>query len=157
MKQLRLNVPRVKYWIAVGAQPSDTMRRILAQFNLLPLPPRRSQEQADAALLRGLVGRGGQDEVKGDEEGKEGRQVRASWLYQSQHSEHPAQPQQQLSVSAEGVSDKPEPLKRYPFSFVPSSSTLTAWQQTRQRWTNSAKRASAAETITAESTSATST
>ena len=159
VKQLRLNVPRVKYWIAVGAQPSDTMKRILAQFNLLPLPPRRSQEPANAALLRGMAGRGGQDEVKGEDEGKEGKQVRASWLYQSPHSHHSAQ-QQLLAGSATSAVDehgqeKPDPLKKFPFSFVPSSSTLTAWQQSRLRWTNSATRAGASQTASAEGSTAT--
>ena len=161
IKQLRLNVPRVKYWIAVGAQPSDTMRRLLAQFNLLPLPPRRSHEPADATLLRGLAGTGGQEEVRGEEEGTEGRQVRTSWLYRSAHTPQPSQPQLSASSSGtevaadESAQDKPTPLKNFPFTFVPSSSTLSAWQQTRQRWLNGAKRAGAAETAPAESSTAT--
>jgi small subunit ribosomal protein S16 len=34
-KQLNLNEDRVKYWLSVGAQPSDTMRDILAKRNLV--------------------------------------------------------------------------------------------------------------------------
>jgi small subunit ribosomal protein S16 len=41
-KYLRLKSDRVKYWLAVGAQPSDTVARLLAQVNLLPQPPMRS-------------------------------------------------------------------------------------------------------------------
>ena len=158
VKQLRLNVPRVKYWIAVGAQPSDTMRRLLAQFNLLPVPPRRSQAPANAALLRGMAGRGGEDEVKGDEEGQQNRQVRTSWLYRSAASGGTQQPAQLPVSAAEGerAEDKPAPLKRFPFSFLPSSSTMSAWQMSRQRWVKSATRtAGPAETATAEGVTAT--
>jgi len=41
-KYLRLKSDRVKYWLAVGAQPSSTVSRLLAQVNLLPQPPLRS-------------------------------------------------------------------------------------------------------------------
>jgi small subunit ribosomal protein S16 len=34
-KQLNLNEERTKYWLSVGAQPSDTMRDILAKRNLV--------------------------------------------------------------------------------------------------------------------------
>lgn len=34
-KQLSLNEDRVKYWLSVGAQPSDTMRDFLARHNLI--------------------------------------------------------------------------------------------------------------------------
>ena len=159
VKQLRLNVPRVKYWIAVGAQPSDTMRRLLAQFNLLPIPPRRTHEPAHAALLRGLAGRGGQDEVQGEGEGQEGRQVSATWLYQSATSQ-PSE-QRQLSegstkaAGGESAQDKPDALKKFPFSFLPSSSTQAAWQQKRQRWMHSQQKTSSNETASAETPAAT--
>ena len=41
-KFLRLKSDRVKYWLAVGAQPSDTMARLLGKVNLLPPAPVRS-------------------------------------------------------------------------------------------------------------------
>lgn len=34
-KQLQLNDERVKYWLSVGAQPSDTMNDILAKRGLI--------------------------------------------------------------------------------------------------------------------------
>jgi len=34
-KQLNLNDERTKYWISKGAQPSDTVRNILAKRNLI--------------------------------------------------------------------------------------------------------------------------
>lgn len=40
-KSLRLNVERVKYWIAQGAHPSDSMARLLGKFGILPERPRR--------------------------------------------------------------------------------------------------------------------
>jgi small subunit ribosomal protein S16 len=38
-KQLNLNEERVKYWIGVGAQPSDTVRDMLAKKNLINTGP----------------------------------------------------------------------------------------------------------------------
>ena len=94
--------------------------------------------------------------MKGDHEGEEGRQVSASWLYQSSHTQQSAQPQ--LSAeSAQTAADeqtKPDPLKKFPFTFTPSSSTLTAWQQTRQRWANSTRRPGLAEAAPTEASSA---
>ncbi len=34
-KQLQLNDERTKHWLAMGAQPSDTVRNILAKRNLI--------------------------------------------------------------------------------------------------------------------------
>lgn len=34
-KQLNLNEERIKYWVGVGAQPSDTVRDMLAKRNLI--------------------------------------------------------------------------------------------------------------------------
>ncbi len=41
-KYLRLKTDRVKYWLGVGAQPSDTVARLLSKVDLLPEPPTRS-------------------------------------------------------------------------------------------------------------------
>uniref|UniRef100_A0A7N0TWW4 Ribosomal protein S16 n=1 Tax=Kalanchoe fedtschenkoi TaxID=63787 RepID=A0A7N0TWW4_KALFE len=38
-KRMGLNFDRVKYWISVGAQPSDPVQRILFRAGLLPPPP----------------------------------------------------------------------------------------------------------------------
>ena len=38
-KQINLNEERVKYWIGVGAQPSDTVRDMLARRNLVKTAP----------------------------------------------------------------------------------------------------------------------
>eukprot|EP00529_Nitzschia_sp_RCC80_P034459 CAMPEP_0113458702 /NCGR_PEP_ID=MMETSP0014_2-20120614/10060_1 /TAXON_ID=2857 /ORGANISM="Nitzschia sp." /LENGTH=105 /DNA_ID=CAMNT_0000350237 /DNA_START=86 /DNA_END=403 /DNA_ORIENTATION=- /assembly_acc=CAM_ASM_000159 len=40
MKEIRLKEDRLKYWLAVGAQPSDRVSWLLAKFGLLPPPPR---------------------------------------------------------------------------------------------------------------------
>lgn len=34
-KQMSLNEERIKYWLSVGAQPSDTMKDVLAKRNLI--------------------------------------------------------------------------------------------------------------------------
>jgi small subunit ribosomal protein S16 len=39
MKEIRLKEDRLKYWLSVGAQPSDRMAWILGKFGLLPKPP----------------------------------------------------------------------------------------------------------------------
>ncbi|CAN0923065.1 30S ribosomal protein S16-1, chloroplastic [Linum grandiflorum] len=38
-KKMGLNYDRAKYWLSVGAQPSDTVRRILMQAGLIEPPP----------------------------------------------------------------------------------------------------------------------
>ena len=40
-KHLLLNFERAKYWLALGAQPSDTVARIFGQVGLIPQPPLR--------------------------------------------------------------------------------------------------------------------
>lgn len=40
-KHLLLNFERVKYWLALGAQPSDTVARIFGQVGIIPQPPLR--------------------------------------------------------------------------------------------------------------------
>lgn len=54
-KHLRLNIPRVKYWLSVGAQPSKMVSRILSRFNLLPSLPFTQTVQPDMRLLRGYM------------------------------------------------------------------------------------------------------
>ena len=39
MKEIRLKEDRLKYWLAVGAQPSDRVSWILGKFGILPPPP----------------------------------------------------------------------------------------------------------------------
>lgn len=41
IKEIRLKTDRLKYWISVGAQPSDRVGWILGKFGVLPPPPRR--------------------------------------------------------------------------------------------------------------------
>lgn len=41
VKEVRLKVDRLQYWISVGAQPSDRVAWILGKFGILPPPPRR--------------------------------------------------------------------------------------------------------------------
>jgi len=50
-KRMGLNFDRAKYWLSVGAQPSDPVQRLLFRAGLLPPPPM-------LALLR----KGGRDE-----------------------------------------------------------------------------------------------
>ena len=38
-KTLRLSEDRVKYWLTVGAQPSNTVAKLLWRINMLPKPP----------------------------------------------------------------------------------------------------------------------
>ncbi|KAK8796240.1 hypothetical protein WA171_004201 [Blastocystis sp. BT1] len=39
VKELRLNVDRIKYWLSVGAQPSETVAVLLGRAGILPPPP----------------------------------------------------------------------------------------------------------------------
>jgi small subunit ribosomal protein S16 len=41
MKEIRLKEDRLKYWLAVGAQPTDRVSWVLGKFGILPPPPHR--------------------------------------------------------------------------------------------------------------------
>ena len=54
IKEVRLNTDRIKYWLSVGAQPSDRVAWLLGKADVLPMPPRRhrptiSQPRKDRA------------------------------------------------------------------------------------------------------------
>lgn len=38
-KHLGLDIERVQYWLSVGAQPSQTVARLLGQAAIIPKPP----------------------------------------------------------------------------------------------------------------------
>lgn len=46
-KQLSLNADRIKYWLSVGAQPSDTVRDFLAKADLIDTAEWEAQRKAD--------------------------------------------------------------------------------------------------------------
>ena len=54
-KVVRLNIDRCKYWLSQGVQVSNTVNRLFAQFNLLPIPPKRSVLKFDPQLMNELV------------------------------------------------------------------------------------------------------
>ena len=168
-KHLRLNIPRVKYWIAVGAQPSDTVKRLLAQFKILPSPPRRTKGEppANAELMRAMQGRGGSDEVKGEEEGQEGKQIRPSWVFQSNksnddenkissairfNSHFPRFAHRLLPKNSENAEESQKQRKPFPFTIEPTPNTLNAWQSAKQRY----NRYQPTTTTTTETTSSSS-
>mmetsp|Transcript_33 Transcript_33/g.62 ORF Transcript_33/g.62 Transcript_33/m.62 type:complete len:106 (+) Transcript_33:92-409(+) len=41
IKEIRLKTDRLRYWISVGAQPSNRVAWLLAKFGILPPPPPR--------------------------------------------------------------------------------------------------------------------
>src|SRR3712207_1975892 len=62
--QLRLNVARAKYWLAMGCQPSSAIARLLSRFHLLPLPPQRIPVPTGPLLHRVLAGEDVREEVR---------------------------------------------------------------------------------------------
>jgi ribosomal protein S16 len=40
-KEIRLHIDRIKYWLSVGAQPSDRVAYLLWRAGLTPMPPIR--------------------------------------------------------------------------------------------------------------------
>ena len=46
-KHVGLNDERIKYWLSVGAQPSDTVARLLGQAGVIPALPRRGRSAVD--------------------------------------------------------------------------------------------------------------
>lgn len=64
IKEVRVKGDRVKYWLSVGAQPSDRVAWLMAKYNLLPpaplppstvqhLPRKERKELAEAAAKAG--------------------------------------------------------------------------------------------------------
>ncbi|GAX21108.1 small subunit ribosomal protein S16 [Fistulifera solaris] len=45
VKEIRLKTDRLKYWLSVGAQPSDRVSWILGKFGILPPPPKKFSPQ----------------------------------------------------------------------------------------------------------------
>lgn len=50
-KQLELNEERVKYWISVGAQPSETLRDVLAKRNLVDVAAWEKDREQDRKMV----------------------------------------------------------------------------------------------------------
>ena len=46
VKRIDLDVNRIKYWLSVGAQPSDTVSRLLGTAGIMPLYPRSADPEA---------------------------------------------------------------------------------------------------------------
>ena len=44
-KEIRLKMDRVKYWLSVGAQPSDRVAWLLGKFRILPEAPQRYSKE----------------------------------------------------------------------------------------------------------------
>ena len=44
LKLVKLDHQRAKYWLSVGAQPTETVARLLAAADLLPPPPIRDSK-----------------------------------------------------------------------------------------------------------------
>ncbi|GMH56435.1 hypothetical protein TrLO_g5960 [Triparma laevis f. longispina] len=44
-KEVRLNIDRCRYWLGVGAQPSDVVQRLFGQFGVLPPHVHKRQRQ----------------------------------------------------------------------------------------------------------------
>ena len=45
VKKVNLKTDRIKYWIGVGAQPSNTVGRLLGQSGLIPVFPKQFKNQ----------------------------------------------------------------------------------------------------------------
>ncbi|KAJ3292092.1 hypothetical protein HK104_005567 [Borealophlyctis nickersoniae] len=43
VKHIELNVPRIKYWLGAGAEPTEKVAWLLAKANLMPLTPKQLQ------------------------------------------------------------------------------------------------------------------
>lgn len=52
VKRVELDVGRIKYWLSVGAQPSDTVARLLGYAGILPRPPLSRTARKTPAVVR---------------------------------------------------------------------------------------------------------
>ncbi|KAJ9688115.1 hypothetical protein PVL29_014051 [Vitis rotundifolia] len=84
-KRMGLNFDRVKYWLSVGAQPSDPVQQILFRAGLLPPPPMvamgRKGGPRDTRPVDPLTGRiltpnkpTGVEQSKDNEDGEDGNE-----------------------------------------------------------------------------------
>ncbi|ORX58288.1 30S ribosomal protein S16 [Hesseltinella vesiculosa] len=48
-KEIKMNFDRIKYWLTVGAQPSETVERLLVQAKLMPQSPKPWMKDAPQA------------------------------------------------------------------------------------------------------------
>mmetsp|Transcript_85 Transcript_85/g.143 ORF Transcript_85/g.143 Transcript_85/m.143 type:complete len:128 (-) Transcript_85:126-509(-) len=53
LKRVELNFERIKYWVSVGATPSDTVARILGYAGLLPEAPQWKDRYFRASISQG--------------------------------------------------------------------------------------------------------
>lgn len=60
-KRLKINPDRAKYWLSVGAQPSDTVQDLLFKSGVLPPPPMlammRKGSPNDGSVVQSLLSR----------------------------------------------------------------------------------------------------
>ena len=52
VKKVNLKTDRIKYWIGVGAQPSNTVGRLLGQSGLIPVFPKQFKNNCNNEYLR---------------------------------------------------------------------------------------------------------
>jgi small subunit ribosomal protein S16 len=165
-KHLRLNIPRVKYWIAVGAQPSDTVKRLLSNFKLLPTPPKHKvgEPRAHVEIMRTMQGRGGVDNSVPEEALQPGKQIRAEWIYKPRNLRKIDKLRKKYSEPVRTNSHYPRlafrlvhglnkhPQMKVPFVVTPTPATLTAWQKAQQRFAQGANAKPKSESASAEET-----
>lgn len=128
-KHLRLNIARIKYWIGVGAQPSEVVARLLSRFHLIPTPPSRINIPTNPLLHMVLAGQDVRHLVP-----KPGENPALALTEPVQH-EKTAQKFAQKQLTPQRVEqlkrDAPWKLRAFPLQFVPTSATMQAWQQAR--------------------------
>ncbi|KAL2918302.1 37S ribosomal protein S16, mitochondrial [Polyrhizophydium stewartii] len=49
-KHIELNVQRIKYWLSVGAQPSERVAWLLSKIDLVPPTPKQLQNQGELSF-----------------------------------------------------------------------------------------------------------
>ena len=54
-KQFSVNAERVKYWLSVGAQPSETAHDLLAQAGIVPAAAQTPRDAAKTAALAAVT------------------------------------------------------------------------------------------------------
>jgi len=130
-KQFRLNVARAKYWLAMGAQPSDAVARLFSRFHLIPLPPQRILVPTGAILHKVLAG----EDVRGliPKPGESAASSMSSTpLMQPPHPKDRHMKPLTEERKAQLVKQKATwKLQAFPFQPNPSEATMQAWHQAR--------------------------
>ena len=111
-ERINLNIERIKYWLSVGAKPTDRVTKFLANEGLAKKPPIPKQTKQDKPKKKTL------EKLKAKEEKLKSKQevknaVEETSVTKDEAAAQPADPQPNVSeeIKTENAGDKPNEPK----------------------------------------------